>query len=434
MKPNNKKKDIIVIGFALFSMFFGAGNVIFPPYLGMESGPQWMLGFVCYFLADIGLAVVAILAMLKINEDVVGMTKRAGRILSVVLSTAIVLCIGPLLATPRTGATTFEMSILPLFPKASSIIFSIVFFFIIWLLCIRESSVVDIIGKFLTPGLFIGLIILIIKGVVSPIGEIASSPKIASVTAAGIGSGYQTMDVLAALVFGTIILNAVTDKGYSKLKDRQYVIGGSAIVAAIGLLIVYGGLTYLGATVSQLYGTDIDRSVLIVTTVKHLLGQAGVIIFAIVVGLACVTTAVGLVSSCSKYFSNLSKQKISYKILVTVFCIFSAITSNIGLDMIISLAVPILNVVYPAALVIIILTIFGNHIKNDNMFKAGAIGALIVSFLVELANHKIGFGFMLKLPLTSLGLGWVIPVAVCILIGAFIPQRKKADRQLMNQE
>lgn len=416
-------KDMMIIGFSLFSMFFGAGNVIFPPYLGMESGSLWYLGFISYFIADIGLALLSIFAMLKINKDVIGITEKSGKVLSTIITIAIVLCVGPLLAIPRTGATTFEMGIAPIFPEINSYIFSIIFFFIIWILCIKEGSVVDIIGKFLTPGLFIGLIILILKGIIMPIDSISLASKIPNVATEGVSSGYQTMDVLASLIFGIIILNTVTEKGYINLKDRKFIIGGASIIAAIGLLIVYGGLTYLGATVSKIYGVDIERSKLIISIVKILLGETGMIIFAIVVGLACVTTAVALVSSCSSYFSNLTKSKISYKVMLTIICVFSAIVSNVGLDTIISIAIPILNVVYPSALILIVLTLFKDKIKNNNVYKAGAIGALGISFLIQLSNSGLGFNFIKKLPLSEIGFGWVVPVFLCVLIGAFIPEK-----------
>ena len=150
-----KKKDVRIIGFALFSMFFGAGNIIFPPYLGLESGSRWLLGFLCYFLADIGLALCAIFAMLHC-DGVEKITRHLGRIPSVLMMCAIVLCIGPMLAIPRTAATTFEMSVRPLTGRVSPTLFSVLFFALIFLLCIQESAVVDIVGKFLTPMLKIG--------------------------------------------------------------------------------------------------------------------------------------------------------------------------------------------------------------------------------------------------------------------------------------
>ena len=155
--------DSLVIGFALFSMFFGAGNVIFPPYLGLESGPEWLLGFLSYFLADIGLAMLAMFAILRQGSPD-GITARIGKLPSTVLMCAIVLCIGPMLAIPRTAATTYETSLAPLVAGFSPVLFSILFFLLILLLCVRETAVVDIVGKILTPALLIGLLVLIVIG------------------------------------------------------------------------------------------------------------------------------------------------------------------------------------------------------------------------------------------------------------------------------
>ncbi len=171
MNIRHMGKDIFVIGFALFSMFFGAGNVIFPPYLGLESGSQWFLGFICYYIADIGLALVALFAIMR-RGSTEAIVNRIGKIPSIILMSAIVLCIGPMLAIPRTAASTYEMSLQPLISGISAPVFSIIFFAVIFLLCVRESAV-------------------IVKGVINPIGSVPSEPKIDNVPATGIAAGYH---------------------------------------------------------------------------------------------------------------------------------------------------------------------------------------------------------------------------------------------------
>lgn len=423
----NLKKDMFIIGFALFSMFFGAGNVIFPPYLGMGAGSEWFSSFVCYYLADIGLALVALFTMLRCDSDVDGITRRVGKIPSIILSSAIVLCVGPLLAVPRTAATTYEMTILPLTSSINPIVCSVVFFAIILVLCLNESSVVDIVGKVLTPALFIGLLILIIKGFITPIGEIATTAKFENVHADGIISGYQTMDVLGTLIFGIIILKTVAGKGYTQHKDKIKVIGGAGLVAAIGLLIVYCGLTYLGATASMMYDLDVNRSTLIVSIIKMILGDVGIVLFGIVVGLACVTTAVALVSASGTYFSRLTGGKLSYKAIVIAICAFSMVVANIGLEAIVSISSPILNIVYPAALTLIALSFFGKQIKNDNVFKFATLGALVTSVLHTLVGYGIDVPFVESLPLASLGFAWITPAIVCAVIGFCIKGSDSSD-------
>lgn len=425
-----KKKvwDSLIIGFALFSMFFGAGNVIFPPYLGLGSGSQWPLGFLGYYIADVGLALLSMFAILRQGSPT-GVTARIGKVPAVMLMCAIVLCIGPMLAIPRTAATTYETSILPLTSSVSPVLFSVVFFLVVLVLCLRESAVVDIVGKVLTPVLLAGLLVLIVVGVVHPLGPVSAQPLVDNVGGTGVEAGYQTMDVLATLIFGYIILKSAWKKGHTEWKDQARVVAGASVVAGLGLLVVYLGLTYLGATTGSFFDLSVDRTQLVLSIVQALLGKGGMILFAVVVALACLTTSVGLVSSCADYFSGVSNGRLPYKVLVCVICVFSAIISNFGLNEIIAIAAPILSVVYPPTLVLIVLALSGNRLNNPWIFRLGALGALVVS-LVETVGPMVGLNvdFLSYLPLDSLGFGWVLPAALCAIVGAFIP-RKQGARQ-----
>ena len=421
---NKHLRDSLVIGFALFSMFFGAGNVIFPPYLGLGSGPEWLLGFLSYFLADIGLALLATFAILRQGSPN-GITSRLGRFPSAVLMCVIVLCIGPMLAIPRTAATTYETSLAPLVSGFSPVLFSVLFFLLIFLLCVRETAVVDIVGKILTPALLVGLLILIAVGVIHPIGPVGDAPLVENVAATGIEAGYQTMDVLAAIVFGYIILKSAREKGHTDSSAQFRVVSGASLVAGIGLLAVYLGLTYLGATTARFFDLTVDRTYLVVSIVRNLLGPAGIVLFSIVVALACVTTAVGLVSACADFFSGLSGGRIRYSVLVGIVCAFSAVVSNFGLNEIIAIASPVLSVVYPPTLVLIVLALFGSRIRRDWVHRLAALGALAVSLLEVLRTYTgAELAFLDALPLASLGFGWVLPAAVCGAIGALVPVRR----------
>lgn len=423
---NKHLRDSLVIGFALFSMFFGAGNVIFPPYLGLGSGPDWLVGFLTYYLADIGLALLATFAILRRGSPE-GITDRIGRLPSAVLMCAIVLCIGPMLAIPRTAATTYETSLAPLVSGFSPVLFSVLFFLLIFLLCVRETAVVDIVGKILTPALLVGLLVLIIVGVADPIGPVGERPLVDNVSATGIEAGYQTMDVLAAIVFGYIILKSAREKGHTERAAQFRVVSGASLVAGAGLLVVYLGLTYLGATTARFFDLTVDRTYLVVSIVRNLLGNAGILLFSVVVALACVTTAVGLVSASANYFSGLSKGRIPYALLVGIICVFSAAVSNFGLNEIIAIASPVLSVVYPPTLVLIVLAFFGDRIKKDWVFRLAALGALAVSLLEVLRTYTgVELALLDALPLASLGFGWILPAAVCGVIGALLPARKAA--------
>ena len=422
-KSNNTVRDIIVVGFALFSMFFGAGNVIFPPYLGMESGPQWLLGFSAYFIADIGLALLGVFALLRVGSSE-AVTLRLGKIPAELLMCAIILCIGPTVAIPRTSATTFEMAIAPNIPGVSPVLFSVLFFALILALCIKESAVVDIVGKVLTPLLLVGLFAIIIKGIVTPLGEIAALPQIANAAVTGIKAGYQTMDALAALPFGIIVLQSVTAKGYDSGRKQFRVVGGAAVLAGVLLLCVYMGLAYLGATVSAQYTSDIGRAQLIMALVEALMGKVGVILFGVVVGLACVTTAIALTSSAAAYFAELCRGKVSYKVFVIAICVFSAVVSNLGLDRIVAVAAPVLDVIYPPTLVLIFISLLAPRLP-DRVSRGAAIGALLTSVLCTLNANGIHIPFMANLPLYDLGLSWLLPAVIFGLAASLLPGRSQ---------
>ena len=430
----NRKKlvtDSIVVGFALFAMFFGAGNVVFPPYIGMHAGEQWANGFLFYFIADIGLALVAMFAILHAG-GADNITGRIGHVASKVLMCAVILCIGPMVAIPRTAATTLEMSVTPFFSGMSPVVFSIIFFAVILLLSIKQSAVIDIVGKILTPALLIGLLILIVKGFVSPIGDIVDTGVSASeVTVNGIKSGYQTMDVLAAMAFGIIILSSADEKGYTDSKSAAKMIGIAAALSGVLLMIVYFGLTYLGATASTVFPTDISRANLVIGIVELLLGKAGLIIFAIVIALACITTAVALVSSAASFFAKLANDKISYGVFVVVICVSSAVISNLGLDMIIAIATPVLDIVYPPMLVLILLSWFGDKL-HKSVYVSSVAGSLIASVLATASLYGMNVPVIDSLPLASLGLGWLTPAAVFGLVAYLVSKVKFQNAQTVN--
>lgn len=422
-KRNRIYKDIFILGLALFSMFFGAGSIIFPPYLGMSAASSWLPSFMAYFIADFGLAVLALFAMLKNHGDVENITGRLGRLSGILLTSVIILCIGPLLAIPRTGATTYEMGVKPLFGDSATlaVITSLVYYSIILVMTLRQSSVIDIIGKFLTPLLFIGLMAVIIKGIITPIGPIAKQALISGVITEGITAGYQTMDVLAALAFGIIIIKSVTQKGYHSEREKHRVVAWASLVASGGMLLVFCGLAYLGATTSTLYELKIGRAQLLTNIIQNLMGSGGVVLLGIVVFLACLTTGTALTSTTAQYFSQLSNGRISYKALVIIVCIFSAVITNIGLDFIIAFASPILSVVYPAAIVLIVLTFFADYVRNVYVYRLAALGAMIINVIEILASWGVPIISVSWLPLAKYGFAWVVPAILCGIVGALLP-------------
>lgn len=416
---NKSLIDSFIIGAALFSMFFGAGNMIFPPYLGLKAGREWFSGFLSYYLADIGIAVIAIFAQIK-NRGYKSLLKPLGNKMSGILIFVVIMCIGPIISIPRTAATTYELSVISLVPNFNMVVFYIVFFLAVLFLCIKRSAVVDIIGKVLTPVLFMGLVFLIIMGIINPLGAISLPSRSESIIADGIEAGYQSMDFLAAIIFGAFILNSTVDRGHNTEKSQARVAAGASIVAGIGLLIVYFGLTYLGATVSSLYNMHISRTELLLGIINGLLpGKMGIIFFALIAALACISTAIAITSSAAEYFSEISKNKLRYEYAVVLICIFGAVISCLGVEQLITLASPILSVIYPPIFVVVVSSFLSSKL-NVWCFRFAAYTALAVGILEVAYLFSIRIDFLSVMPLNSLGLGWLVPSLVTGVLGQFV--------------
>lgn len=425
-----RNKDIITIGFALFAMFFGAGNLLLPPFLGLQVGEHTLITIIAFGLTGIILPFLGILSIVQSGNTIYDLGNRIHPWLAPILGTIIMLCIGPLIAIPRTGATTFEVGILPNFPSFNPILFSVIFFGITWILSISPSKVVDIIGNILTPVLLLLLLLIIVLGIVNPISNYTATTLTASQSfKLGFTEGYQTVDMLASLVFAGIIIAAAKAKGYSKLSDKNTVVISSGIISSVCLIFIYGGLVYLGAT-SGIDDKTISRSALLIHIAKSTLGDYALIAIGICIALACLTTAVALVSAVGTFFSELTNGKLGYKLLVTICCIFSAVLSISGVDMIIQFAYPPLAFVYPIAITLVLyIIIFGRFVKA----KAPYIGAIIASTVIATISvcnvlglwNKEQLTLFNRLPLFEIDLAWVLPSIIGFVIGLIISKTAK---------
>ena len=420
----NKNKDILIIGFALFSMFFGAGNLIFPPYIGISSGSSWLISFLGFILADVGIILLSIIAISKAGslQNVIG---RAGKKFGITLEFLMMLCLGPILVIPRTGATTFEMSILPLAKNFNPVLFSVIFFSITLLLTIKPTKVMDIIGKFLTPILLLSLAFLIVKGIVSPIGNLEDVNS-SDLFITGVTQGYQTMDALGIGGIVALIMTSLVSKGYTDRNENISLAIKSALIACVGLTVVYGGLTFLGATASSLYDTNISQTALLINITHQLLGSTGTIMLAIVVGFACLTTSIGLTSVTGKFFEDFTNKKLKYEHIVIFICVFSAIVSNFGVDKIIQIAIPILSLIYPVTIVLVVMNIFKKIIPNDMTLKGAAYATLLISLLNVIDSLGLSIQFVHQIPLASLGFNWILPAIIGGIVFSFIPAKSKS--------
>ena len=382
-----RMNDVIVTGFALFAMFFGAGNVIFPPYLGMTSGTEWVTGFLCFIFIDVILSCVGIFTMVYGGGSITALENVVGKVPGMVLNVASILCTGVLIAPPRTAATTYEMSIAPFTDKISLFVFSINFFAIVFIFTIRPTRFVDIIGKFLTPVLIICTFVLIIAGIINPIGEIAA-PVSQTVAQDGIIAGYQTMDILVVSGFGLVMLNTLRLKGYTERKVQLKAIVGVCFVAGILLSLIYGGLAYLGATSSVVLGnSNLNQAQLIVAITNQLMGQTGMIILGVIVGFACLTTAVGLIGATACFFEDFTNKKVKYPVWVVINTLISISLCNLGLSTIIEVAVPILTTICPPFMVTVLLLLFRNQIRNTLVYKGIAFVALVYGLVSTVQSY-----------------------------------------------
>lgn len=415
---NKKLRDIVTIGFALFAMFFGAGNLLLPPYIGIQIGDHVGITILAFGLTGILLPFFGVLSVVNAGDRFEDLGAKIHPLLSPILGSIIMLCIGPLIAIPRTAATTYEVGILPSFPGLSPVWISIAFFIATWLLTIRPTRVVDIIGNFLTPFLLILLLLLILVGVFSPIDTYNESELSRGESfTIGFVEGYQTLDVLASVIFAGIIIAAAKVKGYQSVKSKAQVVITAGALSSIFLFIVYGGLVYLGAT-SGITDTSIMRSELLLHISQSILGKYGTIGIAISIALACLTTAIALVSAFGTFFSSLSKGKLGYKPLVTICCIASCVLSVTGVENIIAFAYPILSFVYPIAITLVIYwVLFARIVRNRKPYINALLAATVIAVFYLLKQLALldedGLQLLNYIPFFQYELGWVVPSAIC---------------------
>lgn len=418
----NRKKDILISGLALFAIFFGAGNLIFPPYLGVITGDGWLATMVGFLLADPVIPILTVIVTAAAGGKAVDIGKRVGDKFAKILTLLAIICIGPAFAIPRTAATTYEVGFQSFFPNLPIWVVTIVFFAITFALSFKESNVVNIIGKYITPALLVFLFIVIIKAIISPIGKPIDVPVEGGYFVKGFYEGYQTLDAFASPLFTGIVVADLMRKGYGKVnrKDRLSFIISVGIVASIFLSLVYGGLTYLGASGSSIFTADDSRVEILVSLVYMTLGNFGKFALSLCVTLACLTTAIGLTSSAGNFIEELTHGKVKYIYTVIVVTIISFLLSSLGVDAIINLAVPVLTIGYPIIIALVFYMMFDKKVPYNMAYILMVVGVTIVA-VIETFGEQLGLGALVEiiksLPLAQFGFTWFIPSLVCFVIG-----------------
>lgn len=416
-------KDALVVGLALFAMFFGAGNLIFPPFLGMESGYEWPLGLACFVFVDVVISCIGVVAINRAGGSILSIEGVLGKRAALVLNTAAILCTGVLIASPRTAATTYEMSIVPLLGDYIGLFpFSLLFFAVVLLFTLRPTRIVDIVGKVLTPVLVAGIAIMVIAGIVNPLGPVVA-PESATVVADGISAGYQTMDILAVVGFAIIVQESVRAAGYADGKSQIAVTARASLVACVLLTLVYGGLTYLGATAATMVPEGVNQAALITFITEHLMGYAGLIVLGVVVGFACLTTAVGLCGATAAYLERISGRRVSYRTALIAVVVIALLICNLGLTNIINLAAPVLSIICPPFMITVVLLLFRRRIRSTWTFKGAALAAVGASLVLTIHDLTGAAAFVESLPLYAYGFSWLLPAIAGAVIGALLGRR-----------
>ncbi|MEK5445025.1 MULTISPECIES: branched-chain amino acid transport system II carrier protein [unclassified Fredinandcohnia] len=432
MSARDSFSNVIAVGFMLFALFFGAGNLIFPVQLGQLAGDNVFTANLGFIITGVGLPVLCILALaFSGKSDLESLAGRVNPIYGIFFTVALYLTIGPFFAIPRTNTVAYEIGIVPFLENQSSylplFLFTIVFFGVTLFFSLKSSKIVDIVGKMLTPILLIVIAILIIAAFVNPIGAIQEPTEtyMSNSFFKGFQEGYNTMDALAAFVFGIIIINIMKQRGATSKKQIMLSTGKVALVAGVLLAVIYSSLAFLGATSVEGLGMLDNGGAILAAASQHFFGWYGKVILAVIVIAACLTTSIGLITSCASYFTKLIPA-LSYKKWAVVFTLFSAVISNFGLSTIISFSIPVLVALYPLAICLMALTFLHPLFKGrKEVYQVSILVTLILSINdgLNAAGVKIAAlnDFLASvLPLYSVGLGWIVPAIVGGVIGYLI--------------
>ncbi|WP_428911194.1 branched-chain amino acid transport system II carrier protein [Niallia sp. Krafla_26] len=439
--------EMVAIGLMLFALFFGAGNLIFPPALGQASGTNFWPAIIGFLLTGVGLPLLGVLAIgLSGHNHLQSMANKINPVFSLVFTVILYLSIGPFFAIPRTATVSYEIAVGGLFPNVSGgfnvalLIYSIVFFGVVGWLSLNPSKIVDRVGKLMTPVLLLLLAILLISTFVSPLDEPLApiANYVDNAFFKGFQEGYLTMDTLASLVFGIIVINAIKAKGITDKKAIASITVKSSLIAAACLGIIYLGLGYLGSTTSFAAGEANNGPALLTFAADSHFGIYGNIILGFAIVVACLTTAIGLITSCASYFQSIFP-RFTYKQLAIGFTIFSAAVANIGLSQLITISVPVLVAIYPIAIVLIFLT-FAEPLFKGRMEVYRF--SLLLTGIVSVVDGLKAAGLPLEglynafgqfLPLFDAGMGWLVPALVGAVIGYVISFARPANSEQLKK-
>lgn len=427
MKQKLTFMEILPIGLMLFASFFGAGNLIFPPALGQSAGVNFLPAAAGFCTTGVGIPLLGIIAIGLLrasNPEALALPVHPKFAKALIVIT--VLTIGPFFAIPRTGAVSFDVGILP-FISAENYdlglaLYSLFFFVVTYFLSVNPSKIVDWVGKILTPLLLISIAILVVQVFMHPMGEpqqaggyYASMPYLK-----GFQEGYYTMDLLATMLFGTVVIDSIKVRGISEgsVLTRTCIMAG--IIAAVLLAAIYFSLTYTGATSVAVFGVSDNGAIALSSIANYYMGTAGNVVLCLMIFFACLTTSIGLTVSAGSYLEQVLKYKMQYQRIAAIICIFSFAVSNVGLTKIISLSVPVLCLLYPIVIVLVMMAFM--PVKRACVYRSTLAFTIVFAIIDGLNAAGVPMKtaealFKDVIPFYSAGFGWFVPSIVGLVLG-----------------
>jgi branched-chain amino acid:cation transporter, LIVCS family len=423
-------KEILFIGFMLFSMLFGAGNLIFPAYLGHTAGENVWLAVAGFIFSDAGLSLLGFIAIAKTGTFET-LVQRVHPVFAFLFPLVIYLAIGPGLAIPRAGSLAYEMGAKPFLPESIAaspiglLVYTVVFFCIVFWFVKSPSKLIDRFAKILTPALLILITLMLIKALFTDLPgfkEASLSYKDHPISQ-GFLAGYQTMDALCPLLYGILFINIFKNKNITNQTLQVNYLVKFGLVSGALLAFCYIIIAYLGASAS-LSGQVDNGAIVLSTVLRQLFGESGTIVLGIIFTLACLSVCIGLITSCAQYFAKVFP-KLSYIRWSIVLCVASGFVANLGLSQILKVSVPVLGLLYPIAITLIILGLVHNVLPfRGRPVYVVAIVSVGMFSLVEIVNTTLLHGSFSKLlalvPLQAQGFGWIIPGLLGLVIGSIL--------------
>jgi len=411
-----QSKQTLVIAFALFSLFFGAGNLILPPYLGYNAGDGWFWVLIGFSISAVIIPILAIYGHAKLQGTILDFANKVSPTFAILFSILIYL-IAIALPSPRTASFTYEMAIEPFF-QISSLELSIIYFALVLVFVLNRNRMLSIIGKFLTPLIVCILLIIICLGLFTEVASVRDSIFNNSF-AEGILEGYQTFDAIGGVVVGGVVVISLSLQGEFNYEEKKKMIIRSGLFAGLGLFLIYGGLIVLGAHNSNVLVIDNRTELLSVLSIQTL-GNIGNVFLSVLIALACFTTAVGIVTGTADFVKGLlgNSQK-AYRITAIIASILGVLIGQFNVHYIINIALPILMFIYPITIVLIILNVLPENWASTLVFRGVVLATFIFSipdFLKFLIAEENLFPLKEMIPLSEYSLGWVLPAIIVFLL------------------